>query len=466
MNIQKDSGMRNTAKTNAMSLWFSLAAVAFLALWIRVEYFHNTVVDNPIRGDAAQYVQYALNLVNYGVFSKDRATDTPQPDSYWAPGYPAYIAIAMLLEKNHGINAYRTLIYSQAFTGALIAVFTLLTGRLFLHHYWALFAAILVAFSPHLISLGNNVLTETLFTLLLLVSIYSFLLAFLHRQKSLYLLSGSLFGLSYLVNPVAFFTPIFLTALALFLYRSKQNLSIGTSLRLAAPCLLVFFVIVSIWAARGAINVGDDSPTGSSRLLGNIIIGTHHDFHDIWRANPRDPNNPATIDNREIEGSFSAFFDLLLTRIKQDPLHYAKWYFLQKPLMLWDWNILTGQGDIYVYPVEYSLYHISKPARLTYSIMLAAHYWLFSFAVLGLFFAYRQHKDAASSTSAAIPLFLYLTVIYVSSVYVIAQAEARYSIPLRPEMYLCSAYFLSQLFGYIRARSRSIRERTARINNH
>jgi hypothetical protein len=127
--------------------------------------------------------------------------------------------------------------------------------------------------------------------------------------------------------------------------------------------------------------------------------------------------------------------------------------------MLWDWNILTGQGDIYVYPVEYSLYDASRPALLSYAIMRAAHYWLFGFAVFGLFFVCRQAQK--TDPAATVPLFLYIALVYISSVYVVAQAEPRYSVPLRPEMYLCAVYCLSEIVRYFRARKLRYAERLA-----
>ena len=442
--------MISNARQDKLRLWLTVLIVAGLSLWIRVSYFHDTLIDKPMRGDAASYVQYALNLVNYGTFSKDRASASPRPDAYWAPGYPAFLSAAMQLEKRFGLNFYKTTLYSQAAIGALIAVVTLLMGRLFLNHYAATLAAIFVAFSPHLISLGNYLLTETLFSLALLLSIYAYLLAFRLQYQWLYFLSGLLFGSAYLVNPVVILTPVLFAALTVYLYKVNQKKDILTSLRLLAPCLLAFFVVVGGWSVRNAMNVSDDAPSGSNRLFTNLVIGMHHDYHAIWRANPRDPDNPAAVDESQLKGSYPQLANLLLERIRETPLQYAKWYFIQKPVMLWDWNILTGQGDIYVYPVERSLYDTSNAALLTYAVMRAAHYWLLAFAVLGLIFVYRQaHKP---ELAVSVPLFLYVSLIYISSVYIVAQAEARYSIPLRPEMYLCAVYFMSEAARFIRAR--------------
>jgi hypothetical protein len=40
---------------------------------------------------------------------------------------------------------------------------------------------------------------------------------------------------------------------------------------------------------------------------------------------------------------------------------------------------------------------------------------------------------------------VYVMAVYVSAVYVILQAEPRYSIPLRPAMYLCAMFGLWQI---------------------
>lgn len=432
-----------------MRLSISLFIVAIAALWIRIDYFHNTLIDQPIRGDAASYVQYAFNMVNFGTYSKERGTSDPTPDAYWSPGYPALIAAAMLAEKELGLDTYKTIIYTQAALGMLISILTLLTGRLFLGHYFSLAAALLVAFSPHMISLSNYVLTETLFSFLFLSSIYCFLQAYLNHKILLYILSGLLFGLSYLTNPVSFFTPLIFCGLALWQY-SRENVQISKAIQLITPCILSFLVIVASWSVRNNIAVPENSPSSSTRLLTNLTIGMHDNFHSIWRSNPRDPNNPATIDSKEINGSYSKFIDILTDRLQQDPMHYAKWYLIQKPVMLWDWNILVGQGDIYVYPVEHSLFHISKLGILIYSIMRALHYWLLAFALAGLIILAIKFKNTSKDKKLCTAIFIYLAVIYISATYIFTQAEARYSIPIRPLMYLCSIYFLSVLFDLLR----------------
>jgi len=402
------------------------------------------VIDRPVRNDSIHYVQYANNLVKYYTFSKDKGNVSPEPDSFWAPGYPAFIAASIIIEDKTGINAYILIMYSQAVLGALTAVLTLLLGRFFLKQNWSMIPAIFVSLSPHLISIGSYLLTETLFSFLFLAAIYSFSSSFFNIKKWLLSVSGLLFGLSYLVNPVMLFTPILLVLAAGHISSTQKNMLSTSIKQMLIFCLIPFFVVVVAWSARNIISVPPSQSSSSDRLLTNLVIGSHSNFFDIWRANPRDPRNPATKDNETIKGSLTAFVRLLSARILENPGHYAKWYLFDKPILLWGWNIIVGYGDIFIYPLISSLYDQSNMALATYSIMKSLHYCLLGFATLGLYFILK--KTASTPT---IPIFLYITLIYISAVYVITQSEPRYSIALRPEMYLCAVFFISKTYEHV-----------------
>lgn len=432
-------------KNNHFYLYIILVAV--LSFWIRISYFQQTIVYNPVMGDAWHYVQYAKNLVNHNTFSKDRDTSSPKPDSYWAPGYPAFIAASVMAAKKLGINAYQMVMYSQVVLGVLISVLTLLLGWLFLSKTWSVLAAVLVSLSPHMISLGGYLLTETLFSFLLLAAVYSFSIAYTDKKWWIFIVSGLFFGLSYLVNPVIFFAPILLVLLAGYIFSSgKSKLSVSFKSKLIS-CLIVFFLIVGAWSVRNVISVQSGQSSGSNRLFTNLVIGSHSAFYDIWRANTRNPNNPATKDFKILNGSYSAFTRLLSERIIHAPGHYAKWYLIDKPILLWSWSILIGQGDIFVYPVKVSIYDKSIIALATYLIMKSIHYLLFGFAVMGIFFLFKD-----TNLIPYIPIFIYITLIYISAVYAVTQSEPRYSIPLRPEMYLCAVFFISKTFEYLKSK--------------
>ena len=415
--------------------------IALISAWFRVSYFQQTIIDIPVRGDAAHYVQYASNIINYGTFSKSSGSSSPAPDSFWAPGYPTFLAFSIIVAEKLNRDPYTVVMYFQVFLGVLISILTLSLGRTFLGEAWSILPALLVSVSPHLISIGGYLLSETLYSFMLLAAMYSLSRAFIEKKGWLFTVSGFLFGLAYLVNPVMFFTPIFLIFTAgLVLRYTDPGLLVSLKYNLIS-CLMVFFLIVGAWSVRNMVSVPSGQPSGRDRLLINLIIGTHSDYYDIYLANPRNPNNPADMDSKNIKGSYAAFTSLLLERAAKDPGHYAKWYLIDKPILLWSWDILMGQGDIYIYPVKISFFDKSKIALAVHILMKAIHYWILAFSLMGMIFLFK-----GSGPSPIVPLFLYITVIYISAVYVVTQAEPRYSIPLRPEMFLCAGFFFSKVF--------------------
>jgi len=102
----------------------------------------------------------------------------------------------------------------------------------------------------------------------------------------------------------------------------------------------------------------------------------------------------------------------------------------------------TGVGDVYVYPVTTSWFQTSGAAAAIHSTMRSIHWWLIGFSLLGAIYLKKVRQNSKSEIAKT----LYVCIIYVSAVYVVLQSEPRYSIPLRPLMYLCAMFGLWQ-FG-------------------
>jgi 4-amino-4-deoxy-L-arabinose transferase-like glycosyltransferase len=337
----------------------TLLLLGFLFRWM---YVSNLDIDNPLRGDAGSYFIYAQNLLDYGVFSRDR-TGVPLPDAYWAPGYPFFLAVCLKLAALFDVNYYPVVLFLQACLGGGIVFFTYCTGRFFLSSTAAAFAAGLTILSPHLNSLGGNFLSETLFTFWLVVSIFVYLKAINSPNESytLWWLCGGLFGLAYLTNPVALFVlPLLFIG---FWFKQYKNITINPKFKSWLICLAVFFCMVLGWQIRNIANVSSEKESSSDRAFQNIVIGSHSDYHFLWKENLLAPPgsilqfNQADEDMARFSRDHAGFYRVLLERVHADPVHYLQWYLLQKPAELWGWNILFGQGDIYQYPVNSTIYH-------------------------------------------------------------------------------------------------------------
>ncbi|MFK8047827.1 MAG: ArnT family glycosyltransferase [Halioglobus sp.] len=431
-------------------LWFGVILIVICGAILRGSYNTKTQFIEPIRGDAAYYIIYAQNLLEHSTFSKDR-NKPPVPDSYWAPGYPVFLASVIKLSEILNVGDYGAILWGQVILAAATILLTFLLARTFLPAYWPLLPASLVALSPHLVSIGAYALTETLFGFLLLLCLYFLSRSRMSPRWSCWLFAGISLSLAYLVNPVALvLAPVL--ASVVFFYRGTQQERRERNARAVLLLVLPIIVVATLWSVRTSISVPDDQPSSSGRLLTNLKIGLYDDYHDKWRESILQPEKNTVVPGAGIDASYSTFYRELYTRILEDPVGMLSWYAIEKPILLWSWNIKTGQGDVYIYPVEYSLYHISTVALITYSLMSTTHFWLFAASVLGLVYLVINRRD-----ELLVPVTLYATLIAISAVYVISQAEPRYSIPLRSEMYICATFFFWQTsiwLGRIRRDSR------------
>jgi 4-amino-4-deoxy-L-arabinose transferase-like glycosyltransferase len=412
--------------------------IIFLAFVMRLTYVTRTEVYVPIRADARNYCIYAQNLIKYKVFSKE-LSNNPTPDSFWPPAYPTLLA--SILYSFGTKYFYQVVLFTQALLGALTAGIVFAIGSFFLPLWAAIAAGILTACSPHLISMGGYLLTETLFAFTLVLFLLVYMIAIKTEKSAHFITAGTMAGVTYLVNPVIFFAPFLFAGLFFFKTNDTGFSSGNQKKKLILLFLVAFMVPWLIWSVRCYLNVPATSSSSANRALVNFIIGGHNDFFEIWRADPNNPENPAKLDKKKVDGSWSKFITILAKRIWEKPGHYARWYFYEKPKLLWNWNIMVGQGDVYVYEIKTSWFQTSGFASALHSIMKSIHWWLILLSLLGGLFLFKIWP----SQRGQMIRIIYVCIIYVSAVYVVLQSEPRYSIPLRPLLYLCAMFGLWQI---------------------
>ncbi|MEO0081474.1 MAG: glycosyltransferase family 39 protein [candidate division WOR-3 bacterium] len=162
--------------------------------------------------DAAEYLTLAQNLVRHQTFSRSEQ-EPYRPEVLRTPGYPLFLALFFVVFP----KPLLPILAAQLILSLLLVLVTYrfcleLTGD----NRTSLVAAYLVALSPNLAFVSTKVVTETLFTLMLAVTLILF-----NRHRTVsrvqgIVASGVCCGLLALVRPIALYFPLLLAAVLFF----------------------------------------------------------------------------------------------------------------------------------------------------------------------------------------------------------------------------------------------------------
>lgn len=264
-------------------------------------------------GDSPGYMYLARNLAEHGALL---------PTNFRTPGYLLILAIIYLI-----FHSFVPAIFFGALISAFAAPLVYLIAKEVFEDRIAFVAGILAAIEPMGLFLGVSILTEGVFTPVLLLSIY-FFARYLKAGKTAHLYgSGALLSLAALTRPIMFyFWPL---AILFILYR-EANLNWRHRLKKAFIFIVIFFIILSPWLIRNKITVNSWQITG---LQGYIFFVDHYGavLRYLGEAGPlSDVQNKALslVGPDKIftsEGS-DILFKSALSGIKQHKLAYANVY--------------------------------------------------------------------------------------------------------------------------------------------
>ena len=424
-----DSKATNNRTTLLISVL--VAVITLTGLFLRFEAAGNTVVNQPIRGDASDYVAYALNLKIHGVYSKDKASltpnaDKPQPDALRSPGYPLFLS---LFTGADNIKAFESqVIYAQALFSTLLIPLIFLLARPLLGTSASLLVSALTAISPHLINANSYLLTESLFAFFILASLLMTSKALQKQQLHLWIGVGLLLGATALVRPtMQYFIPfLWVLILSSSVIRHKGITIVAISVS--------FLAIYGLWLFRNGTVLGALSdPTLTVNTL-------HHGMYPYFMYEGRPETfgfpyryNPSA---EQISQSTQTILMAILEYFKSEPLAYLGWI-LQKPLYLFDWGIIAGQGDIFIYPTEQSPYYGHPVFTTTHQVMQWLHLPIIWLAFIGTVLAWLPQRILKiHDHGVLIARLLSLLYFYFILVHMVGAPFPRYSIPIRTITYL------------------------------
>jgi 4-amino-4-deoxy-L-arabinose transferase-like glycosyltransferase len=227
-----------------------LIIILLLALGIRLLLLEIILSRNPdgiYLYDSYGYWNLGYNLSHNGVFSQSENFPL-EPDYYRTPLYPLFIAFAEMIGPESV-----SIILLQIIIAVLSCYFTwklahLITGNTFISGT----AALLVCVDLPSAALSNIILTETLFTFLMVITFY-FFVRFL--QKSMWkdlILAAFFSALLILCRPIAFLIPVLFSAF--ILYRFWKELWL--LLKRLFLYLSIVVLALSPWLVRNKITFG------------------------------------------------------------------------------------------------------------------------------------------------------------------------------------------------------------------
>jgi len=175
---------------------YFLIFITFISFIIRLFYIlsHSASL---LHGDENLYIQFSNSILN----GKGLAFEGV-PTSFYPPLIPYLLACFF---KIVGGNILLFKIFQALLTSFFCVPFYLFTKKI-CSKQTAIYASVFYAIYISLIAVSNNVLTEAIFTLLFLLSIFSFINS---KTTLSALISGVLLGLASLTRPIVMYLPFF-----------------------------------------------------------------------------------------------------------------------------------------------------------------------------------------------------------------------------------------------------------------
>jgi 4-amino-4-deoxy-L-arabinose transferase-like glycosyltransferase len=372
-------GVSNSPSRLPSSLQLVVLLILLISAWIQWTTARETRVNGPGRPDAASYVSYAYNLREFGVYSRERTWNASNPsppvaDAISTPGYPLFLTAFLRGKPDLSFMAH--VVLAQAALGVVTTLFVFLMAIRITSPAFACAAALLTAVTPHLATINTYVLTESLFTCLLMASAWAFVRAVQSPRLLPWALAGGLFGLCCLVRPaLQILLPLVCITVALVPRWRTMFRPVALATACWAVLLLPWFVYQQSIPS---------SPTQPNLLRASLYHGSFPGF--VFDNHVENYGYPYRDDPYapEIMASNAALVRHVGARMRAQPVRYLGWYLLGKPLYFLAWNDdVAADGDIYIYPVDSSPYQRRPTLIAIHALMLGLHWPLMLAGFLG-----------------------------------------------------------------------------------
>ena len=392
--------------------------LAFVAIRLALILF--VPIAEPF-SDSGWYLDRAITLVEKGTYSEDGI-----PTAYWPVGYAGFLAMLFKVTGTSIVVAQFAQLLLAAATFWLAYFVTL---KSFNDETVARCAVLLLTIYPNNAAYVPVLLTETLFTFLLLLA-GACLLA---RRRWIYIVAGGcVLGLATLVKTQ---TLLLLPLYAVIATMDGWSLrSFGSAVGRAAVVSIIAIVVAMPWAVRNYNVLGAPvlaTNGGLSLLAGNnpFVVGDYgRDYSD---KNPL--FEKANRDLRDQVGTDERARALAYGWIKDNPALFLK-LIPKKFFRLW---APDGEAEWFYQDTPFHEQHkiAFKVARYGNQAFYVLAVCLFPFALWGL--VSRRAGPAAYLGLAAICVFTFISIVF--------SGQSRYHAPLMPFVLAYAAWVLVRL---------------------
>lgn len=384
-------------------------AIALAAFSLRVAAALLMPVPARLDADADQYSRIAVNLLTGGGF----AILPGDPTAWRAPGYPVFLAAIYWIA---GLNQWFVVRLVQAAVDAVTVVLVERLGRAMFGRGVGLVAASLVALSPPLISSTTFVMSETLYTPLLVAALLVYARALREGSVGRGWAAGALFGVGALIRPVALLMPVFVV-MATVAWKGVDGMR--SRLKIGAAALAATVLTISPWTIRNALVFKAFIPVAVLFGVG-LWVGTYIP----WDGHLRGWDNVSPT--RQLVGGldWNRSRDQVLVdqrmraaafrNIAADPVGQVRFYVRKLPRM---WTPTPGTAD-----------------QVFGSVFLMLLAWLWHFGTLTM--ALLGTVSARRTPHRSWALWLAILVVLWALVHTVFEPSPRYLLPVLPAIYL------------------------------
>ncbi len=415
---------------NRMGIIFSISLI--------IQLLFIFIARIAMQGDAVTYDIVAMNLIEGKGFSEDKVA--PALLGHIKYGYTLFLALIYKI-FGHSILIVKII---QAFLVSLTGVITYKIGKKLFDERIGYCSALITIFHPAFLIISSHIVSESLFTLLLTLSILYLIVAMKRKSLKLYLISGIFLGISMQIRFTPVFLPFFIIAGLLLFYKDKLY-----AFKAGVIIFSAVIVITIPWAIRDCIHFGYFNPfieQGGSLWIGSYTKGDAHQDNPGLRKAVSElidgvdkryaykKTSPSSLSMELQKVSLKLAFE----NIKNDPLGYIS-LFPKKVWRLW----IGSYSGLFNINVTFSEFVHSRDliTKHPFILLWKMIVYLFSLAVFflglaGMIIGVRKWKEISP---------LYIIVVYFTLLHMAVFANTRLGIPALPCMIIFASLALSKL---------------------